>query len=62
MVVSHTLEIAIHVLKSANGGLFYTPLYQENLSFLGAIQISTQKTFFVAACPWKFQNIAYTIT
>ena len=29
MVVNHTLEIAIHILKSANGGLFYTPLYNN---------------------------------
>ena len=27
MVVSHTLKIAIYVLKSVNGGLFYTLLY-----------------------------------
>jgi hypothetical protein len=27
MVVSYTLKIAIYVLKSVNGGLFYTPLY-----------------------------------
>ena len=28
MGVSHALEIATYVLKSANGGLLYTPLYQ----------------------------------
>jgi hypothetical protein len=28
MGVSHTLEIAIYVLKSANGALFYTTLHR----------------------------------
>ena len=31
MVVIHTLEIAIYVLKPANGGLFYTPLQLQLL-------------------------------
>ena len=46
MVVSHTLKIAIYVLKSANDGLFYTPLYVFKVS--SKILISGYRSFLFA--------------
>ena len=35
---SNTLEIAIYVLKSANGGLLYTPLYVYKITLVTGVK------------------------